>query len=337
MSQILKFIEMAKKSNCHELVLRAGFEVQMRSSDILIPISGVQADPRWLMEILEEEEKEALMENLTLVAVKFVEDLRVKLALHLDMDGLGGVIRWQNEKAQWSLPELYLDRIQKSQGLHFVCGPEKSGRTQALNEIISSHLGNANSFIAVVSDFDEYSFEDQIEVLRFHTQDLIERKQLPAMVDTVVFDSQEPEVMSWALDLSEKGKNVILMMTSTQLASALDLFADKVKQDRMLVYRRLSLVTQSLLGLKLVPGLNSSLEAVFEVCLVPSELRSQLQLGNFGRLVEVMKEGAEKTGSRSLNQSLMGLVLKRKIDLKSAFRASYEPQELDGMLKKIGI
>lgn len=337
MSQILKFIEMAKKSNCHELVLRAGFEVQMRSSDILIPISGVQADPRWLMEVLEEEEKEILMENLTLVSVKFIEDLRVKLALHLDMDGLGGVIRWQNEKAQWAFPELYLERVQKSQGIHLVFGPEKSGRTQALNEIISSHLGNANSFIAVVSDFDEYLFEDQIEVLRFHTQDLIERKQLPAMVDTIVFDSSEPEVMSWALDLAEKGKTVVLAVTATHVASALDLVADRLTQDRQLVYRRLATVVQTVLGLKLVPGLNSSLEAVFEVCLVPSELRAQMQLGNFGRLLEVMKEGAEKTGSRSLNQSLMSLVLKRKIDLKSAFRASYEPQELDGMLKKIGI
>jgi twitching motility protein PilT len=47
--------------------------------------------------------------------------------------------------------------------------------------------------------------------------------------------------------------------------------------------------------------------------------------------------GQEKTGMITMNQSLMNLLLKRKIYVKTAFAASPEPEQLDGMLKKAGI
>ena len=43
------------------------------------------------------------------------------------------------------------------------------------------------------------------------------------------------------------------------------------------------------------------------------------------------------TGMSTLNQSLVNLVLRRKIDVKQAFEATIEPEELESLLKKAGV
>ena len=50
-----------------------------------------------------------------------------------------------------------------------------------------------------------------------------------------------------------------------------------------------------------------------------------------------MQLNKEKLGMMTMNQSLMNLVLKRKVDIKEAFMFSPDPGELDSLLKKVGI
>jgi twitching motility protein PilT len=51
----------------------------------------------------------------------------------------------------------------------------------------------------------------------------------------------------------------------------------------------------------------------------------------------MMQIGQDKTGMVTLNQSLLKLVLKRKIDVRQAFYNSADPEELDKMLKAAGV
>jgi hypothetical protein len=44
-----------------------------------------------------------------------------------------------------------------------------------------------------------------------------------------------------------------------------------------------------------------------------------------------------RAGMVTMNQSLMSLLLKRKIDMKIGFEASPDPEELDQMLRKAGV
>jgi twitching motility protein PilT len=50
-----------------------------------------------------------------------------------------------------------------------------------------------------------------------------------------------------------------------------------------------------------------------------------------------MQTGQNRTGMVTMNQSLMSLLLKRKIDMKIGFEASPDPEELDQMLRKAGV
>ena len=51
----------------------------------------------------------------------------------------------------------------------------------------------------------------------------------------------------------------------------------------------------------------------------------------------MMQVGQEKSGMITMNQSLVSLIVKRKIDVRTAFSASADPDQLDSMLKKAGI
>ena len=59
--------------------------------------------------------------------------------------------------------------------------------------------------------------------------------------------------------------------------------------------------------------------------------------GKLHQVPAMMQVGQERTGMVTMNQSLMGLLIKRKIDVKTAFASSPDPDQLDGMLKRAGI
>jgi twitching motility protein PilT len=50
-----------------------------------------------------------------------------------------------------------------------------------------------------------------------------------------------------------------------------------------------------------------------------------------------MNDKTEKLGMRTMNQSLFQLLMKRKIELKTAFEFSPAPEDLDLILKKVGV
>ena len=51
----------------------------------------------------------------------------------------------------------------------------------------------------------------------------------------------------------------------------------------------------------------------------------------------MMQVGQTKSGMITMNQSLMNLIVKRKVDIKTAFEESPDVEELDSMLRKAGV
>jgi len=342
MNELVRLIDAAKERKAHELILRAGAEPQIRVGQKLQTLEGVKGDPRWLMSILEEPEKEELMEALVLNGMKRIEDLPFKFSMHLDMEGLGGSVSWKNDFAQWGLPDLVTEMLTKAQGLHLVTGVRKSGRTAAVKELLEKVLAQSQKIVALISDFDEWDYDLDSPVLKFNTQDLISTQRIPEMADLIIFDSEDHAVADWALRLSEQGRQVLVSWTANNLTQAFESFTDqlmvsKANLPREVHSRRFASQLGFALGLKLIPGIESQFEAAPELLVTTPEIKNQLRIGNYQRTNEWMKETTEKTGSRSLNQNLLGLLLKRKVDLKSAFAVSPDPTELDALLRKVGI
>lgn len=77
--------------------------------------------------------------------------------------------------------------------------------------------------------------------------------------------------------------------------------------------------------------------AAHEVFLMTPALRRHFQAEEMSTFEDLIAHGDETSGTVSFNQSLLQLLLRRRIDIKTAFEATRDPVNLDQILKKVGI
>jgi twitching motility protein PilT len=107
------------------------------------------------------------------------------------------------------------------------------------------------------------------------------------------------------------------------------------QQERIRVL--LSFVLQGIVCQQLLPCLQGGRVAALEFLLLTPGIRNLIREGKIHQISGMMQVGQERTGMVTMNQSLIHLLMRRKIDMKVAFEASPEPEQLDQMLKKAGI
>ena len=87
----------------------------------------------------------------------------------------------------------------------------------------------------------------------------------------------------------------------------------------------------------LLPSKQGGRVAAVEFMLLTPGIRNLIRENKLHQIYGMMQMGQDKTGMVTMNQSLFNLLSRGKIDLKTAFAASPEPEQLDVMLKKAGI
>ena len=88
---------------------------------------------------------------------------------------------------------------------------------------------------------------------------------------------------------------------------------------------------------RLLPGKSGEPVLVSEVLLPTVEIRKLIRNQDLDPIYDLMRKDQHRTGTTVFNQSLMNALIKRKIELRTAFSSSPDPTELDQMLKKVGI
>ena len=100
---------------------------------------------------------------------------------------------------------------------------------------------------------------------------------------------------------------------------------------------RLGEVLSMALGQYSMAGLNADRVFAHELLLVKPQIREYIDQQNMLALQNVLLNAPENSGILTLNQSLLQHLIRRRIDLKTAFETSREPDHLDQLLKKVGI
>ncbi|MEY2988446.1 MAG: twitching motility pilus retraction protein, partial [Pseudomonadota bacterium] len=73
-----------------------------------------------------------------------------------------------------------------------------------------------------------------------------------------------------------------------------------------------------------------------EILIPNAAIRSQIREDKIHMIYQSMQMGAEKSGMQTLNTNLVNLVQKRSISIDTAVAASYDPEELRGLLQRVG-
>ncbi|PWU20785.1 MAG: hypothetical protein C5B49_03720 [Bdellovibrio sp.] len=296
-----------------------------------------------LLPLLNHEERQTLEESG--VVEKFIRhtSLLARVMFVLRNEEWGAQLSWQNEKelrlADWSVPPFLIEKLQRQNGFNLIFGPPLSGKS-SLRRLLMDKLTEMKRDCVLYCDQPEFSRDD----FSFPAASLL-GTNLP-LHSLLFVDSDQEEVQRKALQLAFEGNSVVLAMRSRSLPTALFRLLKVAQTDDEIFWASISESFVSALGVRLVPGLESSvggaatgarLQPTFELLVDTPEAKDCLRQGTVFRLVEIMSKGGDTSGMRTLNQALLQLLIKRRIELRVGFDESPKPQELDHLLRDVGV
>jgi twitching motility protein PilT len=244
------------------------------------------------------------------------------------------------------LPQAITDLTNLPHGLVLVTGPTGSGKSTTLASMIDKI--NTERFGHIIT------LEDPIEFLHTHKNCIVNQREVGS--DTSAYKTamkyllrQDPDVcllgemrdletIEAALTTAETGHLVFATLHTNSAVQTINRIVSVFpgeQQERIRVL--LSFVLQAVISQRLVPSLQGGRVAAIEFLQMTPSVRHLIRDDKLHQIPGMMQVGQDKSGMMTMNQSLLNLVLKRRIDVKSAFSISPEPEQLDQMMKKAGI
>ncbi len=246
------------------------------------------------------------------------------------------------DSSESTLPPIVIETALHKKGLILLAGQHSRSLTATVYEVLSK-MNTTKTFSALI--FSQGSFprlrEESGLFLYQKNADLkkVFSDGLDAGVDVVVFHGYSTEEsFLMALQLAENGKLVIYDMIAPSVFNVIRRcygFLEKAFGKHG--GPRFAEVLELAVGQMCMKGLSQDLVSVYEVLLMKPEVRHLVQSENLTELEKLLTNASEKSGLINFNQSILQNLVRRKIDIKTAFEYSRDPDALDQLLKKVGI
>lgn len=213
-----------------------------------------------------------------------------------------------------SLPQVVLENLRRSQGVVVFTGLRGSGLEATLEAV-----------------------EQTAAPRRIHRW--ADDRAIPSETEVVIFEgdldaARVNRLLLWA----EEGRLVVIVQRCpTPVAALRRFFSLSFGEGRRHVASRLAEQLTLLSGQMRLRSLQDGFEDAREVVLVTPDVRESIAGEDLDSLDKLLRSGDESSGTVSFNQSLLQLLLRRRIDIKTAFESTRDPVHLDQILKKVGI
>ncbi|MGZ3768058.1 MAG: twitching motility protein PilT [Bdellovibrio sp.] len=262
----------------------------------------------------------------------FQQDSTMKAVVDMDLDG-GREIQ---------LPPSLIETCLRMRGLVLLSGPGEAGQVWALHRILQK-LSEEKSFLGVV--FSKKTFPQVREAKAcyiYHNgnfSSMDEKINLLSAVDMVVFEGDgDDQSIEEVLALAERGLFVIYAMKAPSITNSLRRCLSVLNQ-KFGKYgpSRLAEVLSLAAGQYPVPSISGEKTFAHEVLLVKPQVKTLIENEDVKEIEKLLSSSAESSGILSLNQSLLQHLIRRRVDIKTAFGVSKDPDNLDQLLKKVGI
>ncbi len=244
------------------------------------------------------------------------------------------------------LPHVVTEVVNYPSGLVLVTGPTGSGKSTTIAALIDKINRENRGHIITL--------EDPIEYVHPHKSSIVNQREIG--VDTVSYRSalkhvlrQDPDVcmmgelrdletIDAAMNMCETGHLVFATLHTNSAISTINRIVNVFpaeQQDR--VRTQLAMTLNAIICQRLLPSIKGGQVAAMEILIMSPNIRNLIREGKLHQVYGMMQVGQDKSGMTTLNQALVQLVLKRKIDVRSAFMNSADPEELDKLLKTAGV
>lgn len=352
LNQLLKAVVDQDASDLHLVAgsvpcLRVNGRIVRIKSDKLLP----QAVKEMCYSLLSDKQKAELEEKRELdfsFGVKKLARFRCNLSYH--MGTVSGVFRKiahtvpQFEDLQ--IPSTVRELTKVKNGLILVTGATGSGKSTTLAAMIDKINQEEHGTIVTI--------EDPVEYLHPHKNCIVRQRELNSDTHSfagamrsllrqdpdycLVGEMRDLETIEAALTVAETGHLVFGTLhtnSAIQTINRIVTVFPSEQQDRVRV--QLSFALQGVIAQQLIPTINGGLALAIEILIPNQGIRNLIRENKLHQIMSMMQTGQNQSGMITMNQSIMNLVVKRKIDLAQAFKASPDPDELDNMMRRAGI
>lgn len=229
---------------------------------------------------------------------------------------------------------LFWDTARKEKGLFIVTGEKRQGKTSLLQEIIENDQKHKLTLVGIHSALQNNNWPqiDSVVHLGVDTLEFDANHVIYDGLERLVVDTNS--IRNWAkwVDLAEQGQSVFITVSANSVTTLLNKLMSELE---LTLCRRLFSVLNGVIAQKLV---GSQYQPCSEILILRDGQRVIAQ--NYLSLKSVTQQNLQddfKEAYQSMNQSIIQRMVRRKIDVKSAFEASDDPDQLDLTLKKMGL
>ena len=237
------------------------------------------------------------------------------------------------------LPQNITEIAKYTDGLILIAGHTSSGRSTTAYSLIR-HWNNTRSIHLItlervlehlISSHKSLIYQRQIhDHWQFYTEGLL-KQDIDACF---VADVCEPHGYDNLIDLCKGGGLVLSTLFASSTVNAIEQF---LSDSDKTIANHLSHYLRAIIYQRLLPSKSGQPVLIAEILLPTPEIRQLIQKQDLNPIYHLIKKDQHRTGMTSFNQSLMNALIKRKIELRTAFANSHDPNELDQLLKKVGI
>lgn len=240
----------------------------------------------------------------------------------------------------FNIPPVLLESLKRSHGIVLFCGNRNSGYEKTFIVISDKIKSLYPSSVGTIVLKDNANYKDPFWN-SISYDDLILRplNEKSRNSDFFIFENiAKPIEFEAALEIAEDGRYVFMHCSCLSISSALHRVFGFYQgtQKKHYLYRFLN---EAFLFYSQVEILDESHHSNMagEIVLLTSELKKTLLEKGIFSFEENLKLLNQEAGVVTLNQSILQLIIRRKISIQKGFEASRDPSELDLLLKKVGI
>lgn len=220
------------------------------------------------------------------------------------------------------LPQVVSEFSSYTDGIIIVSGPSNSGRSTTASCIIKKIYEDRQVNIATLR-----SAEYLEEGIKFEDSD----DMINQDIDVCFLEDLTKPIFK----IASSGKLVVATVLNF---STLGVILNLIKgNDESYEAHLLSQHLRAIINQRLMPGIDGKMKLAYEILLPTPEIRKSIKHMDLNVIPEFIKRNRSKDGITSMNQSILNLLIKRKVELKYAFAVTPDLEDLDTLLKQSGI
>lgn len=245
------------------------------------------------------------------------------------------VVRQELSSVEIQLPQRGIDFLKKSNGLNLFIGTKDSKINllidQSLKSISQDQLQN---FLVLNPEGigGVGGMSDNYTVMNYNESDVLKDEKLYHGFDCIVFIEPEESLLRVILNLLDNGVKIILSMHARTVIHSIQKILSYFSNDRNSQLRFIAQIDAIFYQMKYGHDCY-----IHELVFLNDQIRQLIHEQNWTEFDQFLSQTSDHPNLMTLNQSLIQLILKRKIDLRKAFELTRYPGQLDLMLKKVGV